>query len=269
MIRKVQLGLILLLVGFSSCVHYDDLISLRDAKEKFQYENQFNAYPLLNYRIRPFDQLFISIKNLEENTSEFLNIAGTPNLNAPGRSTGSDNPNLYLLSYVVNDSGYVKIPLIGSVYVKGRTLAEIKIVLDQRIKPFLKFASTSVRLTNFRVSVIGEVNQPGVQSIYNDKTTLLQVIGKAGDMTDFANRKRVKIIRESDFGTETAFLDFTDPESILTSEYYFVLPNDVIYVEPTKAKATSINIGTAGLVISAITLAAVIANSVLTAIDNN
>ncbi len=269
MSRILYFLILVLGVSLSSCLHYEDMVSLRDADESIVYENQYNPYPILEYRVRAYDQLTIRVRNLEEDVSEFFNVGAVPNLNAPGRSTGSDNPNLYLLSYIVTDSGYVEIPLIGKVYVKGRTIGEIKTLLDGQLKPYLKFATTSVRLNNFRVSVLGEVNSPGVLSIYSDKTTLLQAIGRAGDMTDFANRKQVKIIRESDLGTNTVFLDLTDSDNLLTSEYYFLMPNDVIYVEPLKAKATSINVRTASLVISAISLAAVIANSILAAINNN
>jgi polysaccharide export outer membrane protein len=120
-------------------------------------------------------------------------------------------------------------------------------------------ASTSVKLANLRVTILGEVENPGVHYFFSNQTTILEAISLAGDFTDFGNRQKVKLIRRKDNATKTIVLDLNKPD-FLDTEYYFIHPNDLIYIEPIKAKAFDVGAQSVGIVLSVISTAALLAN---------
>jgi len=121
-----------------------------------------------------------------------------------------------------------------------------------------------VKLISFKVTVLGEVNNPGYHYVYNNQITLLEALGLAGDLTPQGNRKNVKLVRQVQGGSEVVLLDLTDPRT-LKSKYFFLMPNDAIYVEPFKARAAKWNLENLTLLFSAATTAVLI----LTYLDNN
>ena len=249
-------------LAFQSCVSYDELVNLNDEGVTTKKANSYRPYSLKSYEVRPFDNLMIRVNNFEENTISYFNDE------YGSRGANINEAQLYLSSYVVNERGEIELPLIGTQKVSGLSLTEIKDTLDRKLSPYLRFASTSVKLSNFRVTVLGEVANPGLINLYNEKTTLLQAIGAAGGMNTFANRKKVKLVREYDSGTETKYYDLTNGE-FLASDEYFLLPNDVIYVEPLKSRAGNVNLQSFSVVISAVSLIAVVANIIISNSGSN
>ena len=177
------------------------------------------------------------------------------------------NASIYLNSYTVTKEGTIQLPLIGKMTVAGKNTLEIKAELDELLKPHIRLPSSSVKLANFRVTVLGEVNNAGVHYIYNDYGTLFEALGFAGDLTEFADRKRIKLIRETETGPQTVYLNLTQP-GLISSPYYYLRPNDVIYVEPVQARATNINARTTSIVISAVSVATLIANVIVNSRNN-
>lgn len=232
--KNIGLSAGILLLLLTSCVKYKNLVYLNEDAGHFYY-----GYPMQNYKIRPYDILSVHLNSLEQNTSRYFdeNFAGE----GQGRVGQANSANLYLQGYIVSDSGNVELPLLGTVHVAGLTTDQIKNKIDMGLEEYLKFASVSVKLVNFRVTILGEVTNPGVQYVYEQKYTLLQALSQAGNLTQFGNSQKVKLVRESGETIKTVHLDITDPE-IVSSDYFFLQPNDVIVVEPTRAKSFRTNI---------------------------
>lgn len=146
-----------------------------------------------------------------------------------------------MISYTVSQDGYLYIPQIGKVKADGLTLEELRVALQAEINKYYKEASLTIRLMSFKVSVIGEVRTPGKILIYNEQATILEAIAAAGDMTEVADKTSIRLLRINSSGTKMYSLDLTD-KKLLESEQYFLYPNDVIIVDPLKAKSQRINV---------------------------
>ena len=164
-------------------------------------------------------------------------------------NTYRDDSNIYIYGYTVSDSGMISIPILGDVKVKGLTVDEIKTAVEERAKQYLKDAVINVKLLSFKFTVIGEVNMPGSYTNFNNQLTVLDAIGTAGDISDFGNRRHVLVLRPTKEGTRTYHIDLQD-KNLLQSEGYFLLPNDLVIVEPLKSKLTQLNIPTYTLIIT-------------------
>ncbi|MEN7550566.1 polysaccharide biosynthesis/export family protein [Rapidithrix thailandica] len=249
---KIFLPFVLVIILCTSCVKHKNLLMLQNDPGK-----EYPSLSISTYRISSGDILSIKLNNLETTTSQFFRRQDET-------SFTSIQPNpAYFFSqgYIVSDSGKIELPIIGEISVQGKTTKEIEREIAPQLREYLKFASINVKLANYKISVLGEVNKPGVQYIYEEKFTLFQALANAADVTDFANRK-IKIIREKEIGTYTKYLDLKDPE-IVYSEYYHLQPNDVIYVEPLKAKAFNINTRTASVILSAVSVLLVAINLIV------
>ena len=215
-----------------------------------------------SYKIKPYDLLLIKVNAFDGSTEEFLNREFKTE-NTYTRDIDYNPAALYFNSYSVDEAGYVHLPLLGDIEVAGLTTPQIKVKLDEAYLPYLKFASTSVKLSNSRVTVFGEVNKPGVFYLYNEKNTILDVISLAGDFTEFGNREKVKLIRLTKEGSETIYLNLHRSDFIYT-DYYYVKPSDVIYIEPTKGKSRDVSARFTAVVLSSISVAVLVANLFIT-----
>ena len=262
---RMTLALIVLLLGVmsQSCVGYKDLVTFNavdNVPETLISDSTIQVTPTpryKEYKIKPFDQLVIKINAFDGSTEEFLNrefgvATGTPNT----RNLPED---IFFRSLTVSDSGTIMLPLLDPMKVEGLTTEQLKAKLEESYKPYLRFVSIKVRLANMRVTVLGEVGQPGVHYLYQEKNTILDAIGLAGDFTDFGNRKKIRLIRQTPEGSRTVFLNLSRPE-FASTEYFYVQPQDMIYVEPLRAKSFNVSSESVGLVFSAISLGALLAN---------
>jgi polysaccharide biosynthesis/export protein len=275
MIRLEQAPLLfylaITLIIAQSCVSHHELITLNGSDPAIERGfntavREGNLTPPADFIIQPSDLLIININAFEGNTSEYLQQEFTSrSLNNATREYG---PNaLYYNSYEVDPEGYIQLPLLEQVKVAGLNTSELKTRLDSAYAPYLKFASTNVKLANLRVTILGEVENPGVHYFFNNQTTILEAISLAGDFTDFGNRKKVKLIRRYGNETKAIIMDLNKPDFIGT-EYYFIHPNDLIYIEPIKAKGFDVSAQSVGIVLSVISTAALLAN-IFISINNN
>ncbi len=264
-ISWIKLGLIILLVGtfFTSCIKHSELISLNGDDQEVKKGEGVDTSVVYNelhdfeaYKVQPFDQLMIKVNAFDGSTEEYLNREFS-SANVFSREIAYDPASLYFNSYTVDEGGEITLPLIGNIKISAMTISDVKKHLDEAYKPHLKLVSTSVKLANMRITVFGEVNRPGVQYLYNEKNTLLDAISSAGDITDFGNRTKVKLIRMTEKGSKTVYLDL-NKSGFINTEYFYVKPYDVIYIEPNKSKARDRSSRVAGIVISAISAGAVI-----------
>ena len=172
--------------------------------------------------IQPYDYLYIKIFSLDERTNNMFNE----------RSYTVDNE---LLSYVVDDEGNITMPFIGNIYVKDLTINEAKEKIDDSLSLYLNDISVIVRFVSNKITILGEVSAPGQHAFYDEKVTIFQAIGFAGGTTTFGDLTRVTLVREKDNVIRYYYLDLTK-KNIASSEYYYLLPNDVLVVNPIKAK---------------------------------
>jgi len=186
-----------------------------------------------DYKVQIKDYLFIRIISMNEEITKMLNLYGGENMNYNPQSVS-------LISYLVDDSGYISIPFIGKILVKGLSINEIIDILQEKVDNEFKGAKVIVKIVNYHFTVLGEVNLPNSFYVNKERVDIFEAIGTAGDMTIYGNRKNVKIIRNTPDGTRIITLDLTD-KKILESPYFFLANNDILYVESMKSKSVNIN----------------------------
>jgi polysaccharide export outer membrane protein len=203
------------------------------------------------YKLMPYDILFIRVITPDPKWSEIFNVMGT------GQGGNLTAESASLLGYPVDVDGYIEIPFVGKVEVANLTISEIKIKLDSIFKNYLNDAAITVRLVNNYVSIIGEVGQPGRYPLTRDRINVIEALSLAGDMGFYSNRQKIQLIRPSQYGPVVKEFSLAD-RSILTSEFYYVMPNDIIYAQPMRGKGFQNNSSVFSLFLSTITTALVI-----------
>lgn len=170
------------------------------------------------------DVLHINVTSLNaEVVAPFVKIPTEGTLN---------NQNPLLNGYLVNSEGNIQFPVLGSVSVAGKTRMQIQNELKSLLADFITDVVVDVRIMNFKITVIGEVNNPGVYTIQDERVTLPQAIGLAGDLSREGNRDKIMILREEDGKQKVTHVDFTKTD-FFNSPYYFLKQNDIVYVEPS------------------------------------
>lgn len=183
-------------------------------------------------KIAPDDELFITVTSSE--------AAATAHFNLPSTNPATQKDlNIYQsprqLTYIVNSRGDISFPQLGTLHVAGMTTEQLQADLMSRISKWVEDPTVSVRLLNYRVNVLGEVNRPGAILVNANRYTILDALADAGDMTPYGERQDVLLIREENGNQKRVLLDITSSD-LLTSEYYYLQPNDYIYVKPNKVR---------------------------------
>lgn len=187
----------------------------------------FNNERKIDYRVQPGDNIYIRVVSLDEQTTMLLNPLGSTN--------SVNDASIYLNSYTVEEDGYLDFPLAGKIFVKNLNIEEIKSELNVELKEYLKELVVIVKLVNFNITMIGEVRNPGQYKVYQTSINLFEAVSMAKDLTDFANRNKIAIIRQTKTGSEVTYVDMTKRD-ILLSDMYYLQPNDIVYVQPVKGK---------------------------------
>ncbi len=248
------LSIALISLTVISCVPQAKMKYLQD-KEGVTPVTEFqNERP--DYKLKPGDYLYIRILTLDQKSNEiFANITGS------GGSSGYMNiseQNLYLTSYMVNDSGYIIYPLLGSIYARGNTVTEMEQSINKAVSEIIKQSSAVVKLVQYNISILGEVKSPGKYTIYNNRVNIFEALALAHDLTSFADRSHVQIIRTEGNTNKIVTIDLLSKD-ILSSPYYYLQPNDIIYIEPLKNKTYAFESFPYALIFSTITTALLIA----------
>jgi polysaccharide export outer membrane protein len=226
-LSKVALIAVLAAMILSSCVPMRRIRYLQEEENKKSEKLDFKNDKGIDYLIHSGDNLYIKVTSLDEKTNSF--------------DKGDEYNNyyteaaIYLNSYTVNDSGFVEFPLIGKIFVNNFTVDEVRENLQQKVNEYVKNTIVIVKLANFRISMFGEFKNPGKYVVYQDNINIFEAIAMAGDMTDFAKKDHVLLIRQTDTGSKAYRINLND-KSILESDLYYLMPNDLIYVEPVKGK---------------------------------
>ena len=237
MMKNLIYYLILLLTMFS-CKPKENMVYME--KEKNIAESKINQAVFYGAHIQSGDVLEIKVTAFDENAVRPFNLYSMNNSTSTGQLNGQ-TAQLAPQGYLVDNEGFIYFPVLGKLYIKGMTLAQLRADLEKRLLTYLAEPLVSIKQLNFNVTVLGEVKNPGQHTSASDKITLLQALGLAGDMTDYGNRTNVKLIREEEGISKTYVIDFTD-KNITSSPYYYMQQNDVLYVEPDLIKKKTANV---------------------------
>ena len=223
---------------FTACQSYKKVPYLQDTEVINQTEQKEKLY---DAKIMPKDLLTIVVScTSPELAAPFnLTVASPTNLSV-ANTLATTQP--VLQTYLVDNEGKISFPVLGELELGGLTKKQAEQMI--KLKPYMKEAPiVTVRMVNYKISVIGEVTRPGTFTISNEKVNLLEALAMAGDMTVYGLRDNVKLIREDATGKqEIITLDLNKSETIL-SPYYWLQQNDIVYVTPNKAKARNSDIG--------------------------
>lgn len=194
-------------------------------------------------KIKPKDLLSILVVSSEPEASRRYNLV-TPQL---GTVTNSIYTQPAPQTYLVDNDGNIDFPVLGVLPVKGLTRDELKSLLETKLAPFFseEMPIITIRITNYTVNVLGEVNRPGKFETTNERMTIFEGLALAGDMTIYGKRDNVKVLREGADGTKEIYTVNLNDKSILNSPVYFLEQNDVVYVEPNQSRANSSKYGAA------------------------
>lgn len=202
------------------------------------------------YKLQPRDILYITAKAItpDGTIKDFL----VPSQVGQTTSFGQGESGGFLYGYDINSEGKILLPVIGEVKVKDNTIEEARNLLQNEVEKIFRGATVECKLLSFKYTVIGEVHSPGSYINYNNYLTVFEAIGRAGGVSDFGRRDKVLVIRPTGAGTKTFSLNLQD-KAILSSEAYFLLPNDVIIVEPESKKIFNLNLPTFTFVLTSVT----------------
>lgn len=226
-IKKILLLAIVGYFSFTSCVPQKKMLLLKDMEmanetTSIEYQNERS----LEYKIKPGDNLFIRA----------FNMIDEKNVLSGDRSNYlTTDAAIYLNSYTVSKDGFIDFPLTGLVEVNNLTVEQAKDKLQTELAKFVKETAVMVKLANFDLTILGEVSRPGKYKVYQSEISILEALSLAGNMSNFAKTSSVKVVRRTDRGSEIVTLDVGNAD-ILSSPYYYLKPNDIVYVEPLKIK---------------------------------
>ena len=244
-VSRIIIGFILMIVFFSSCVPIKKQIYFQAAEDTLK-----TAYPYKDFKahkLQTANNLYVNVFSIEKESYEFFNL---------GYGTSGNiyyDAAIYLNSFVVDEEGYVELPFIGRLHVKGLTIEEAKDIIQQEIEKYLNKTTVVVKLVNYSISIVGEVNRPGQYKIYQDRINIFEVISLAGDLTTYAKRDDIILVRRQDKDAKIYHINLLE-DNVLESEYYYVMPDDIIYVKPLKGKNFAFSAFPYTLIISTISL---------------
>ena len=230
--RFLVLSLLFCLI---SCVSREEMVYFQNIK-KLENKLEINT----NYlEIKANDQLTITV------SGEGMEATMPFNLPFVGNAAGDRTNEIraggtpILQTYLVNSEGEIRFPVLGSINVLGLNRNELSNKLEREISKYVKNPIVNVKIANFQVSVLGEVNRPGTFSIQDEYLTLPKALGMAGDLTIYGKRNNILVMREDKSGAKQyAYLDLTNAD-IMNSPFYYLQQNDVVYVEPNSPQLQS------------------------------
>lgn len=198
---------------------------------------------LYDARIMPKDELSITVSTTDPEAAVPFNMT-VPTTQSQGSRTSYSQPMLQI--YLVDNQGNIEFPIIGSVHLGGLTKTEAESLIKAKIQPYMNENENpivTVRMSSYKVSVIGEVNRPGSFTVSKEKISILEALSLAGDLTIYGVRSNVQLIREDSSGQKSIYFLNLNDANIINSPYYYLQQNDIVYVTPNKVKAQNSSVG--------------------------
>ena len=232
--------LFLLITGsLSSCLSYREMVNFQDGAALGRDGGEIIP-PIPPLTVQRDDQLQVTINSYNQEEALRFNIVSNQSqvqLSAQGSNTATlADP----LGYRVDSRGQIELPVIGRITVAGHTLEQIRDSVNARVTAtgYLKDLSVQVRFLSFRVTILGEVNSPGTYTIPSQKINVLEALGMARDVTMFSRRDNILVVREEEGKRLYGRINLKSKD-LFSSQYYYLKPNDILYVEPHKSKVLS------------------------------
>ena len=240
-LNKRNLWLLLLPFLLTACQSYKKVPYFQNVEVVNEAEQQEKLY---DAKIMPKDLLTIVVSCTNPELAIPFNLTVASNAGIAMSTSSYVTTQPVLQPYLVDNEGNINFPVLGELKLGGLTKREAEQLIIDKLKPYMKETPiVTVRMVNYKISVIGEVTRPGTFTISNEKVNLLEALAMAGDMTVYGLRDNVKLIREDANGKQQIVtLDLNKAETIL-SPYYWLQQNDIVYVTPNKAKARNSDVG--------------------------
>ncbi len=227
---KQQFGvLIFLILGFASCVPNKKYVFLQKNDvniNELPNDTILRSYDnkLFDYKIQPEDILSIKIESLTPQEFDFFDKG-----QAQGNQMFAQQANPLLIGEIVDAEGNVPFPVIGKVRIAGYTIYQAQDTLQQLANQYLQSPMVKVRLLNFRMTILGEVNNEGTITFTNNRVNMMEAIGLAGGLSDLADKRNIKLIRQKEGGSTVQYIDLLD-ENFIASPNFYVNQNDILIV---------------------------------------
>ena len=230
-----------IIIAMQACVPKKKMVYLQtNANEKIDSTQVFD-YHVEKYKLQVNDILDVQVRSLAKEANEAFGNGSSSSGQAVNATSNSGGDLYYITGYSINDYGYVDLPIIGEVKVLGLTIPEAKDEIEKSVKRYFSKFYLMVKLGGIRYSALGEFNRPGKYVLLQNQATIFEAIANAGDLTTVAQRDQVTLIRQYPDGTRIHKLNLLE-QNIIGSPYYFIQPNDVIYVEPMKQKSFGVGV---------------------------
>ncbi len=257
MIKKILI--LLLPVLMASCVT-SKRVNLMQEAGKSNIPSYADTLSYEDYQVRVGDRLFVYVYSIDERLSQMFNSSGS-NMNASQLRQGNNMGGSYdLYTYLVLEDGTIDYPMVGKMSVRGKTTREIKLMLEKELAGYIASSYTEYQMVSVEVNVVRRSfsvisdRGSGIFTIQKEKVTIFEALAMAGDIGDFGDRSKVRIIRETEGQTKVKMFDVRS-EDIINSEFYYIEPNDVIYIQRIKGQSFGINSVATSISVAATTLA--------------
>jgi polysaccharide export outer membrane protein len=230
----------LVILSLSSCSSPKNIAYIKNS----DWVDLSKSATLYDARIMPKDVLTITVNTVNPEAAAPFNLIVRNTLTSTSSSIGSSAGALQ--TYLVSNDGSIEFPVLGNLKVGGLTKAECEKLIHDKIMPYLNVNENpvvTVRMANYKISVLGEVNRPGMFTVGNEKINIFEALAQAGDLTIYGVRDNVKLIREDANGKKEIFTLSLNDANLINSPYYYLQQNDIIYVEPNKVKAQNSTVG--------------------------
>lgn len=235
-----NLILVLLVALATSCSAPKNVAYLWNSNDVDLSQSQY----LYDAKIMPKDVLTITVNTVNPEAAAPFNLIVRPTLASATSNIATSGGSLQ--TYLVDNEGTIDYPVLGRIKVGGLTKRECETMIHDKIKPYLNAAENpvvTVRMSSYSISVLGEVARPGSYQVSREKINILEALAQAGDLTIYGVRENVKLIREDSKGKKQIYHINLNDANLLTSPYYYLQQNDIVYVEPNKVKARNSTVG--------------------------
>ena len=253
-----------LLAGFSACVSNQKIIYLQNLEGKNPIrEGELITYEIPEYKLQYNDIIDINIQTETDLLENGFNAKTLQNQQMMQMAQGGGDV-YYMSGYTVDANGNIRLPLVGEIQVRDKTIDEARKEIEAKLKPYIKSeVYVKVKLGGIRYAALGEFRRPGKFVVLQDRMTIFEAIANAGDLSNIAKRNEVLLIRQYPEGTKLHRINLNDRQ-IVASPFYFIQPNDQLYAEPMKVREVGAGENAAqslSLIISAITVSVLLINT--------
>ena len=256
MIKKLLIILLPLLLA--SCVT-SKKVNLMQEAGKHKIPSYADTLSYEDYQVRVGDRMYIYVYSIDERVSQMFNSSGH-GINASQMRQNNMGGSYDLYTYLVLEDGTIDYPMVGKVPVRGKTTREIKLLLEKELAGYIASSYTEYQVVSVEVNIVRRSfsvisdHGSGTFTIQKEKVTIYEALAMAGDIGDFGDRSQVRIIRETEGKTQIKVFDIRSKD-IINSEFYYIEPNDVIYIQRIKGQSFGINSVTTTISVAATTLA--------------